>query len=146
MADKDRLQEVVDKVIEVLAEVVKSQKILFPRELRDKIDKAWKELYELRSGINESTVVDEIKSNISQAKDADLKRAGMNGNQLELKMFGYLEAYNEREEKGGLRRLKRFFKYAKTILESLGSVVPGVGIIKEFIDAVEMGIEKAEET
>ena len=115
MADQDRLRDVVVKVVEVLDEVVKSRYILFPKNLRDKIDKAWKELNEIKSEQDGTTTkVGQIKNNVGQAEDSRLRDVGLAGEQLELKTFGFLESYNERGEKGGLGDSSGFSNTRKT--------------------------------
>lgn len=79
-----------------------------------------------------------------------LKEHGLTGNQLALKYSilkrleqnwtKYIPGW-EKVKKYLLKHLGKFFDYANRILESLSAVLPPVGAIKEFKDAVEAAID-----
>jgi hypothetical protein len=143
MADKDRLSEVLTGIGNVMDNVVNARNILFPKKLRDALKDAWDEL-NTNDPSNPRTLAG-MKSDIDKRTDDELAGVGLSGKQLELKCLEFFESYNDLDCKGGVSRLKRFVKFAKFIVGSMSKIIPALEILLEFMEAVEWGIEKAEE-
>jgi hypothetical protein len=144
MPDRDDLRDVVTNIEKVMDNVVKARHILFPRKFRDRLKAAWDELKS--DDPQDPNTLAGMKSSVDGASDDALRSAGASGKQLELKYFEFLDSYNDLDCKGGITRLKRFTKWAKLIVGSVSKIIPAFEILLEFIEAVELGIEKAEES
>jgi hypothetical protein len=138
MSDQDRIRDFIDTLVNVLGEVVNSRNILFHESLRDKLEAAWNDLL--------TNTIPQIRDDIPFAGDIKLQQAGLAGQQLDLKLQGFQSAYEDLKLMGGIKRLKRFFKWANLILGSLAAVIPAVELLKEYKGSAEIGVEEAEES
>jgi len=77
-----------------------------------------------------------------------LKQAGLRGSNLDLKYQGIFESYERLNRRGGTSRLRRFLRWAKIVVGSITTMVPGLKelseILKEYMEAIDIGIEDAE--
>jgi len=143
MPDRDTIRDILTKIEEVMDNVVNARNILFSKRFRDRLKDAWDELKpDDPQGPN---TLAGMKSSVDKASNADLAKAGVSGKQLELKSLEFFESYNDLDCKGGITRLKRFTKWAKLIVGSVSKIIPAFEILLEFLQAVELGIERAEE-
>jgi len=138
MKDQKRLIDFTDRVVDVLDDVVKSRNILLPKTLRSSAEKAWIELKPKSTQL--------IRTRIRKTTPLELEEHGLTGDPLDFKLRGFLDSYDELDENGGLKRFKRMVKWAKIILGSLKGLIPGLEALLEFLEAVERGIENAEES
>lgn len=75
----------------------------------------------------------------------ELEALGLVGNELEMKLAGFTNAFERFVMLGGVRALKKVLRWINLFLGSLASAVPGVDALKEVKEAVEIGIDEAEE-
>jgi len=135
--DGDKRAAIMDMIENVLKEATQSQ-ILFRHNVRDHLLESWKD----------------VQPNIRKLRtrllrdSKDLEKAGLKGPNLNLKYEGIFGSYWRLNRGGGTRRLKRFLGWAKIVVGSLTTLVPGLKelaeILNEYMEAVEMGIEDAE--
>jgi len=140
------LLEIIKKLAEVLNCMDDSRELIFGHNLRIALHAAWRELDGRRGSIR--TLCDRLESPDYVQID-DLHNAGLTGKQLRPKHIGFLDSYRQLNKLGGIPRLKGVLRWGKTILGSIATMVPGIKeaaeIIKEYIEAAEIGIDKAEE-
>ena len=134
------LQKFLTDLGKILDDIYSARNILFRETFR-------KELEQTNSNKEWENIIQELKNTISSAntKQKELQNVGLDGKMLDLKLLGFLENYGEYDKKGGIRRLKKLIKYAKIILGSLSKVFDKyVELLKELLEALEMGIEESE--
>ena len=138
LSDFEKLDRILLMTQNVLAELVRAREVLFSQSLRTYIESSWGDVlpafYNLTGLIREN--------------ETSLAAIGLSGNNLNLKYQGIFESYERLNQRGGLRRAKDFLKWAKIVLGTLTTIVPylkeAAEIIKEYMEAVEKGIEDAE--
>jgi hypothetical protein len=136
-SDTDKLDAILKMMENVLDEVARSG-ILFRHNLRDDVLKSW----------------EEIRPNIERMRDRlreqpeGLAAAGLTGSNLNMKYLATLESYADVNKSGGTRRVKKFLRWAGIVVGSLATMVPGLKelaeILREYMEAIDMGIEDAE--
>lgn len=138
MSDRNDLYRFVDHVHSILNQVVDWRELLFREELRQPIADAWDEL---------QPAFDEVKQGVEgeDLSDDDLRRVGLMGKQLELKLKGFHSAWDKFKSWGSVKILKTVLDWIDIILGSLASLIPGADAIAEFKDSAKKGIEESEQ-
>lgn len=134
--DKGKLESFIKNVYQLLNTVVRARNILFSKPLRDDLNHAW---------LDVTSKSDDLYAKIRDANYEDLERAGLAGNSLEMKLKSFDAAYSAWSFFGGIRRLKRLFKWTNLLLGSLATVIPLAEILKEFKESAEIGIDEADD-
>ena len=142
-----RINEILDKIQIILSRLVQARHILFRESVREHINSAWEDL-ESENGMFGVRGRARITRTVL-LEPTLVRNAGLSGAHLSMKYQGILESYEYLDKKGGVHRLKRFFKWAKIVVGSLATIVPGLKelaeILNEYLEAVGMGIEDAED-
>jgi hypothetical protein len=135
--DGDKRAAIMDMIENVLTEVVQSR-ILFRDRVRGPLAASWEEV---RPNVNR------LRNRLRDNAEG-LKEAGLEGANLDFKYQGLFDSYWRLNRGGGIRRLKRFFGWAKIVVGSITTMVPGLKefaeILSEYMEAINMGIEDAE--
>jgi len=76
----------------------------------------------------------------------ELAGAGLSGQQLNVKLEGLATALEEFSRAGGRRRFGRALRWARTLLDSLSAIVPGLHLVKELVETLENMGSDLEET
>lgn len=136
MNDKEKLRDLIQRLMQVLNAVVQAREVLFPRGMRDRLEAAWDELQQ--AGTTDSILVE-----IARAQESKLTAAGLTGSQLELKYAEFRLAHLRFVRRGGLKALKDVLGWANVVLPSLSVVINVSEPIKELKDAIEKALERA---
>lgn len=134
MGDKDKLLDLIKRLVQVLDSVVRARDVLLPERARDSLNSAWDEL---------QGTIDDIYRAIRDADEDQLAAAGLAGAQLELKYREFRVAHLRFIRRGGLRRLRDVLGWANVALPSLTAVIKISEPLKELKDAIEKVLEKA---
>jgi hypothetical protein len=116
-------------------DVVTWRGVLFRADYRDHVKDAWEDIKR------------NVLPNLMEAPaDAPLKDVGLEAGsvQLEMKLAGFNDALAAFRLGGTVALFRPVLKWINTILGSLGRVLPGADIIKEFKESVEHGLDAAE--
>jgi hypothetical protein len=134
-SERKQLREFLKDVRTLMREIVEEHHDLFrtDEETRQLFRAAWSEVNPLFD-----TAISALNSN---DYDGELKRAGLTGNQLKLKLSGFRRA-QDHFRLGGWKvgPLKKVLDWINTILGSL-SAIPGVEPIKELKEAIENNLD-----
>ena len=141
MRDRDKLADFVVGTKDILQQVVEWRELLFREELRQPIADAWNELGSAFEEVTKGLVEGEGEELVS---DDALRRIGLTGMQLELKLRGFNSAWDKFKQWGSIKLLKKLLDWIDIILGSLASVIPGADAIEEFKDSAKQGIEEDE--
>ena len=137
--DLARLNEVLNKIEIILNRVVQARHILFRESLREQINAAWEDL-ESENGIFGLRGRARVTRTVL-LEPSLVSNAGLSGAHLSMKYQGILESYEYLDKKGGTRRLKRFFKWAKIVVGSLATIVPGLKELAEILNEYLEGVD-----
>jgi hypothetical protein len=147
--DNQRLYYFVGDVQERFDEIISARYVIFPEEMREPVVAAFNELTE-EQGLERGGQFPRLRRTLDNPPpmlNAELENAGLTGNQLLLKLRGYLRARNEFRSRAGMERLKRLLKWMNSLLGSM-ALVPVlsnlVEPIKELKEAIENMIEDTE--
>ncbi|HEV7642694.1 MAG TPA: hypothetical protein VGO50_02020 [Pyrinomonadaceae bacterium] len=130
----------------ILNDVYEGRRLLFRITFRNYLENAWEDIGQIENQDNMSGIFSTVYKNTRRNFRKRLHSVGLEdgSSQSKLKLLGFFETYNEYEAKAGVWRLKDALEIAKMVLGSLGKVIPGVEILKELVEAILFGIQKAE--
>ncbi len=138
LSDFEKLDRIVLMTRNVLEELVRAREVLFSQSLRTYVESSWGDVLPAFDNL----------SGLIRENESGLAVIGLRGSNLDLKYQGIFESYERLNRRGGVRRAKDFLKWAKIVLGTLTTIVPwlkeAAEIIKEYMEAVEKGIEDAE--
>jgi hypothetical protein len=146
--ERERLAEFVQDCYELLGQVVTEHGEWLPAELRDTYRRAWQEIEpdvrDLRAALRDgaSSVPGFYLS--EGGWDERLRRAGLSGASLDLKLGGFTRA-RDRFLVNPIRRFLRSpLRWANIVLGSLAGVIGAAEVLKELKETVEAGVEDVE--
>jgi hypothetical protein len=143
--DHTKLSFFMDDVETRLGEIVDARHVIFPEEMREPLQTAFSELTDRESG-QFRRVRQRLEYPDEEIREG-LEGAGLTGNQLFMKLLGYVRARNAFRRRGGIQTLQRLLKWMNSLLGSLAGV-PGLGTlvepIKELKEAIENMLEDIE--
>ena len=85
------------------------------------------------------------RTSLANLTPDDRARSGLSGRQLDVKLDGLAESLEDLSRSGGRRRYGRALRWARTILDSLAALVPGLHFLKELLETLEnMGADLEE--
>jgi len=138
LTDIEKLDTIIKMIENVLTEVVQARELLFNYRLRSDVESSWEEV---------SSRMKQIPGLLREHR-SDLETAGLTGSNLNLKYEGIFESYRRLNRNGGTRGVKRFLRWAKIVIGSVATIVPGLKelteILNEYMEAIDMGIEDSE--
>lgn len=135
MSDQDIVQDFIEQLKHVLQTVVDARGLLFPRRMRDALERAWVDLH---AGPYR---IEDISVQIRRLSNDELASVGLGGVQLKLKYGEFFAAYKSYVIKGGLKRLKSVLGYANVMLPSITAIIPVSEPLKELKELVEKSLE-----
>jgi hypothetical protein len=141
MSDRSDLADFVVGVRDILQQVVEWRGLLFREELREPIAEAWQELRPSFDDVMRALVEGDEEERVS---DEELRRVGLTGRQLQLKLIGFNGAWDRLRQWGSVKVLKKVLEWIDIILGSLASIIPGADAIEEFKDSAKAGIDENE--
>lgn len=137
-SDDDKLDAILEMLGNVLDELVESR-LLFRHNLRNDVRSSWEEI---------KPNLERMRALLREQPDG-LSAAGLRGSNLNLKYEGIFGSYWRLNRDGGTKRIKKFLRWAKIVVGSIATMVPVVKelaeILNEYMEAIEGGIEDAEE-
>jgi hypothetical protein len=138
LTDIEKLDRIIEMIENVLTEVVQARELLFNYRLRSDVKSSWDEV---------SSRMEQIPG-LLREHHSDLEAAGLTGSNLNLKYEGLFESYRRLNRNGGTRGLRRCLRWAKIVIGSVATIVPGLKelteILNEYMEAIDMGIEDSE--
>jgi hypothetical protein len=117
-----------DEMIRLLQIVSNSREVLFRLGFRQNIQAAIEEaIAHMTDHLNDES--------LHEAKEENVRNAGLVGNQLELKLESFESALVYFEYEGGQARLEEVLDKGKIILGSLAGAIPGFGsLVQELVE------------
>jgi hypothetical protein len=148
--DREKLGEFIDEIHNLLRVAVDRHRDWLPAELQESY---WSAFHALDKAVDvtrrqlEAPELSQPMGGLDEPLDDRLERAGLTGEQLQLKLSGWRRALNRFFDRPGRGLLRRALRWGNVVLGSLAGAIGAAETIKEFKEAVEAGLEdEAEES
>ena len=150
LEDRERLGEFIGEIQSLLRVAVERHGDWLPRDLQESYRAAFRELGEAVDATRRELKPPEPSEPTpgpGERLDDRLERAGLTGEQLELKLGGWRRAVDRFFNRPGRGLLRRALRWGNVVLGSLAGAIGAAEAIKEFKETVEAGLEdEAEES
>jgi len=128
------LSSFLDDFISLIYTVKQCSPVLFRQEFRRNLDKSVK---------GAASQLDDFKEQIPKTDVSEMDKAGLTGDQLEIKLESFNVSLYQFNKQGGVAILERVLGIGGIVLKSLSGAIPVVGsLAQELVDVILQELKK----